>query len=86
MILTATTGQNLWYAALREEYGLRLVLANPNDIKNIQVALYKIRQDLADPELASLSICLPNGGKEVWIVHKGHDLNEMPKKKENING
>lgn len=78
MILTDATMAELWYTAAAEEFGLRLVLADPRDVKVMQNALYRVRQELADPKLSQLSLCLPEGGKEIWLVQQTVDLTEEP--------
>lgn len=76
MILTEAKLREVWYAAREQPVGLRLVLADPKDATRLMNELYRIRQDCRDLSLQSLSVCRPAGGKELWIVQQGVDMEE----------
>lgn len=86
MILNDSTMAECWYAALDAEFGLRLVLADPKDATRIISEFYRVRKDLADPRLQNISICRPEGGKELWMVQQGVDMSEGPNEERTING
>lgn len=78
MILNSALALDLWYTALRQEFGLRLVLADPKDIRKVQNILYETRVTAADPDLDAIAVNLPTGGKEIWLTKKATDLSEGP--------
>ena len=77
MILTPAILTQLWYEAAAHEFGLRLVLADPKAAERTINALYNARKPLTDPAVNEVSICRPPGGKELWLVKQGIDLNEV---------
>ena len=78
MLLNTAVCLDLWYTAHASEFGLRLVLADPKDIRKVQNLLYEARQAAADPKLEDLAVNLPKGGKEVWLTKKATNMNEGP--------
>lgn len=78
MILNTATALDIWYTAVEQEFGLRLVLADPKDIRRVQTLLYKVRQDADDAALNELAVNLPTGGKEIWLTKKSTDMTEGP--------
>lgn len=80
MIINTATALDLWYTAVAQEFGLRLVLADPSDatIRSLQKLLYEVRKDADDPELNTLTVNLPAGGKEVWLTKNTTNMNEGP--------
>jgi len=84
MILTEIRMVQLWYEAAAHEFGLRLVLANPKDRESILGKLYAARKGTMDPNLDCLSICKPEGGKELWIVQQGVDMTETNLEERNV--
>lgn len=59
-----------WYEALAAPYGIYIRTTDEASCKRLSVLLYKSRQDLKDPRLASFTIrTAPNDvGKTIWIV------------------
>lgn len=58
----------LWYDALRAEIGIEVATDNP---MRLRAELYRLREQLADPELYALVVTLhPQTGASVWIAHK----------------
>lgn len=68
----------VWRRAEDSEIGIALVLKDPSQsrLRQLVNSLYDARKFLADPDLAGFTVSLPKGGKEVWIVRNGIDLNE----------
>lgn len=65
-----------WYAALREEYGLRLLVSK---IEAVRPKLYAARKDANDPALSVLALVVPDQfGNEIWIVRKEITINAPP--------
>lgn len=84
MILTPTRLAQLWYEAAAHEIGLRLVLADPKSAERVINALYNCRKSLLDQTIDSISICRPPGGKELWMVKQGVDMNEVELEPTNV--
>ena len=74
MALPAELLISLWDRAKEAEIGIALTVAG--SIEGIKGELNQIRKQLNEPELYELAICLPEGGKEIWIVKKGTDLDD----------
>lgn len=61
----------VWNLAKTEEIGLAIPT---DDLLGLQKELYATRALLGDPILAGFRVCLPEGGKEVWIVRQTVEL------------
>lgn len=58
----------LLYQALREEHGVCLIVS---DCEKVRAALYRIRSEAADPDLAELSfVPSPTASNELWILRR----------------
>lgn len=60
---------DIWYQALRSPPGIPV---ESSDVKRLQTDLYRVRQELADPDLANLFLTPSRDDPEncLWIVHK----------------
>lgn len=63
----------LWRRALRAEKGIGIRISTPEP-RLLQVDLYKARQEALEPNLYDLTIQLPGGLQEVWIIRKDVEL------------
>lgn len=59
--------EEIWYQACEAEIGIAVPTDN---VRDLQIKLYETRSRLGDPELEKFLMCLPKGGKEIWIVRK----------------
>ena len=55
-----------WERAANEEIGIAIGVEKPKDLREAQRALYEAREGIE--KYKSIRLCLPNGGKEVWLV------------------
>lgn len=60
-----------WERALTEDIGIIITLAEADDKREIERALYKARQASGNPDLEALSIAKPGDApRELWIIKK----------------
>lgn len=60
----------LWAQAAEQELGLAIPTDN---VRKLQTLLYEARKG-GPEEWQGLMLCMPNGGKEVWLVKKTVDV------------
>ena len=72
--VTPASAKALWYRALAQEFGTELRVAT-EDMKRVELMLYKAREDANDPRLQSISIAKPaRYPGAFWFVKKAVKL------------
>lgn len=67
-----------WRSALLLEFGLALPIpGGAPALRKAQKILYDARKASGDEELQRLMMVMPNGGKEIWLIKKDVELDDV---------
>ncbi len=72
--MTPDLALSYWLRALSAEFGWAIpVSGGVPALRKAQRILYdarKAQRELGDQRLETIMMCMPNGGKEIWLVKK----------------
>jgi hypothetical protein len=59
---------DLWYRALQSERGIEVICTSTEEVR---ARLYKLRREVQDADLASISICQsPFDSDKLWLIKR----------------